>query len=67
MNYKLYLFTSMFLVLVSTMFAQIPSELPNPDDNKPIDITNPADLILYIILPLVVILLVIIKFRKKKK
>ncbi|WP_034258912.1 hypothetical protein [Aequorivita capsosiphonis] len=55
-----------FSLLVSTMYSQKPTEVPNPSDT-PIDLSNPADLIIYIILPICVILLFVIYWRKNKK
>lgn len=49
------------------LLLQLPIGTRNPDDNKPIDLTSPFDVIVYIILPLVVIVLYIIWKRKKKK
>lgn len=48
-----------------TISAQIPTEVPKPSD-KPIDLTNPADIIIYIILPLCAVLLYFI-WRGKKR
>lgn len=49
-----------------TLKAQIPSQVPKPSTNTPVDINNTADLILYIILPGILILSVII-FKLYKK
>ncbi len=54
------------LLICFYALAQSPPELPHPKDNHPIDLTNPADLILYIVLPLVIIFLFFI-WRAKKK
>lgn len=55
------------LFAVSTMSAQKPTEVPKPSD-KPIDLTNPADIIIYIVLPLVAVLFSFIwKMKRKKK
>ena len=53
------------LLVIGTLNAQIPTEVPKPSD-KPIDITNPADIIIYIVLPLCVVLLFFI-WRGRKK
>ncbi len=47
--------------------AQIPSELPNPDDNSPIDLTKTADILIYIVLPVIILLLLFLRMRNKKK
>lgn len=47
--------------------VQIPTEVPHPDNNSPIDFTNPADIIIYVALPLfMVILYLVIRKRKYK-
>lgn len=59
--------TTIILLLLSvSVLAQSPSELPHPKDNHPIDLTNPADLILYVVLPFVLVVLFFI-WRKRKK
>lgn len=46
------------LVLFSLKsFGQIPTEVPHPDNNTPVDFSNPADIIIYIVLPVIVIIL----------
>jgi hypothetical protein len=62
--------TSIFHFLVAKSGLQIPKEVPHPDTNSPLDINNPADIIIYIVLPLVVIILYFLwrkKNRKKKE
>jgi hypothetical protein len=55
----------LFLLLFSTVaIAQKPTDVPKPTE-QPIDLTNPADIIIYIILPLCVIMLVFIWRRSK--
>ncbi len=46
---------------------QIPTDVPHPDDNSAIDISNTFDLVVYIILPIVLILLYFFWYRKKGK
>ncbi|PNW26380.1 adenylosuccinate synthetase [Formosa algae] len=48
------------------LLAQLPLGTPNPDDNAPIDITDPFDLIVFIILPIIMVIFYII-WRKKKQ
>jgi len=45
---------------------QLPTHLPNPDDNTPIDFTNPADIVIYVILPIICVILYFI-WRNAKK
>ena len=47
------------------LHAQKPTEVPKPSE-KPIDLSNPADVIIYIVLPLCAILLFFI-WRGKRK
>lgn len=48
------------------LYAQKPTEVPKPSE-KPIDLSNPADIIIYIVLPLCAIVLVLIWNRMRKK
>jgi heme/copper-type cytochrome/quinol oxidase subunit 2 len=56
---------SLFLIS-SASIAQKPTEVPKPSE-KPIDLTNPADIIIYIVLPLCAILFFFIWRGRKKK
>jgi len=56
---------SIFFFVSAIFYAQIPTEVPKPSD-KPIDLSNPADIIIYIVLPLCIILLYFI-WRGKRK
>lgn len=58
-------FVALFLFTLSTL-AQKPTEVPKPSE-KPIDLTNPADIIIYIVLPLCAILFFFIWRGKKRK
>ncbi|MAP54416.1 MAG: adenylosuccinate synthetase [Altibacter sp.] len=51
----------------SIVAAQIPKEVPHPDTNAPIDLTNPADVIIYIIIPLVFVGLYFVWRRRKNR
>lgn len=46
---------------------QIPREVPHPDTNSPVDFTNPADIILYITLPLLFLILYLVVRKKRSK
>lgn len=54
------------VVQIANLYAQKPTEVPKPSE-KPIDLSNPADIVIYIVLPLCAIALVIIWNRKRKK
>lgn len=43
---------------------QIPREVPHPNTNEPIDLKNPADVIIYIVLPLFFFILIYFLGRK---
>jgi hypothetical protein len=58
-------FHTIALLAVTGVFAQKPTEVPKPSD-KPIDLSNPADIIIYIILPLVAVMFFFIWKRKRK-
>lgn len=55
-----------FILLPLGLFAQIPTEVPNPSDNKPVDLSNPADIVIYIVLPICAIILFLV-YRKNKR
>lgn len=57
---------SMFLFIMTTSYAQKPTEVPKPSE-KPIDLTNPADIIIYIVLPICAVLLFFIWKGKQKR
>ncbi|HLS11901.1 MAG TPA: hypothetical protein VK050_07050 [Flavobacteriaceae bacterium] len=63
----LYIISSLYFMQIGSAYAQIPRFVPNPADNKPVDWSNPADLILYFVLPIIFIILGLVswKFRKK--
>ncbi|RMA64429.1 hypothetical protein BXY75_1304 [Ulvibacter antarcticus] len=49
--------------------AQIPKEVPHPNNNSPVDFSKTEDIIIYIVLPVIFIVLYFIsrKYRHKKK
>ncbi|HET8804679.1 MAG TPA: hypothetical protein VFM72_08880 [Aequorivita sp.] len=54
------------IVQTANLYAQKPTEVPKPSE-KPIDLSNPADIIIYIVLPLCAIVLVLIWNKKRRK
>ena len=46
---------------------QIPSGVPHPDTNKPLDLSDPAELIIYIIIPLMILILYLVAIKRKGK
>lgn len=55
-----------FSIAVTALYAQKPTEVPKPSET-PIDLSNPADVIIYIVLPICVIVLFLIYWGKRKK
>ncbi|QDO94935.1 adenylosuccinate synthetase [Formosa sediminum] len=53
--------------LLYPLLAQLPLGTPNPDDNKPLDFTDPFDVIVFIILPILIVVLYIIWKKKKNQ
>lgn len=66
MKYFINIVAVFLLTGISSVMAQIPYEVPKPAKNTPIDLSTTADLIIYVILPVVVIILAIIAWRYKK-
>ena len=54
-------------VYFAAMHFQIPREVPHPNNNSPIDLSKPEDVVIYIILPLVFIVLYFVGRIKKRK
>lgn len=67
MKYIIFTFLSMFWFSIPTLYAQIPTGVPGPEDNSPIDLTDVADILIYIVLPVIIILLVVMRHKNKKK
>ena len=55
------------LVIFKLAIFQIPTDVPHPNNNSPIDLSKPEDLIIYIILPIVIIALYFIGRRTLKR
>lgn len=56
--------TSLFYSIIS--YSQKPTDVPNPS-NDSIDLSNPADIIIYIVLPLCAVLFYFIWREKRNK
>ena len=59
-------FLSWFCLSITTIKAQIPTQVPGPDDNSPIDLSNTADILIYIVLPVIILLLLLFRLKNKK-
>lgn len=66
MKFKLHILYILFALFSLKSLGQIPTEVPHPDNNTPVDFSNPADIIIYVILPVIVIILYFV-WRKKAK
>ena len=51
--------------LYNTFILQLPMGTPNPDDNQPLDFSDPFEVIVFIIIP--VLAVVLYMFWKKKR
>lgn len=58
--------TIFIFIGLSEVMAQIPYSVPKPANNTPIDLSNPADLIIYVILPIVALIFAIIAWQYRK-
>ncbi|MAN58964.1 MAG: adenylosuccinate synthetase [Flavobacteriaceae bacterium] len=59
--------TFIFILSCSNFYAQTPTGVPQGGDYSPLDLMNPADVIIYIVLPIVFIILYFIWKRKKRE
>ena len=56
-----------FLGSSQLLFFQIPTNVPHPDTNTPIDFSKPEDVIIYIVIPLIIVgLYFAIRSQRKK-
>ncbi|PKQ47003.1 adenylosuccinate synthetase [Confluentibacter flavum] len=53
------------LTIYKLLIIQLPIGTPNPDDNKPLNFSEPFDVIVFLILPVLVIIFYIL-WRKNK-
>ncbi|MCT8340234.1 adenylosuccinate synthetase [Flavobacteriaceae bacterium TK19130] len=60
-------YTLLSALLYSKIHAQTPTGTPTPGENSGIDLNSTADIIIYIILPIVFAILVFIWVRTKKQ
>lgn len=51
--------------LLQIISLQLPIGTPNPDDNKPLDLSDPFEFIVVIVIPIVVFILYLLWKRKK--
>jgi hypothetical protein len=65
-NQKIYAVLA-FLLSIMEMHSQIPRDVPHPNNNSPIDLQKPEDVIIFIILPIVFVILFFIGRKYQKK
>lgn len=54
--------------LINSFILQIPSEIPHPDSNTPLDFSNPMEILFYIGAPILIILcFILLRYQKRKK
>ncbi|RSC93103.1 adenylosuccinate synthetase [Tenacibaculum singaporense] len=53
------------MLTIYKLFMQLPIGTQNPDDNKPMDFSNPIEVIVFIVLPVFIIIMYIL-WKKKK-
>ena len=51
--------------LYNTFILQLPMGTPNPDDNQPLDFTDPFEVIVFIIIPVLAVILYML-WKKKR-
>lgn len=61
-----YIYIPLILLVITEGHAQKPTDVPKPSE-KPIDLSNPADIIIYIVLPICAVLLFLIWKGKQKR
>ena len=53
--------------LITGFEIQIPREVPHPGNNSRIDLSNPADIIIYIVLPMILVILYFLARNSRNK
>jgi hypothetical protein len=56
-----------FFSILSFLFIQTPSATPNPGDSSGLDLSNPFDLIVYIILPIAIFVFYLLYRKQNRK
>lgn len=62
-----YFLISFFILVKFDLYSQIPTDVPKPQDNSPVDFSDPVNIILFIVLPLLAIVFVFIWRSKLRK
>ncbi|QQY81468.1 adenylosuccinate synthetase [Tamlana sp. s12] len=53
--------------LINFIALQLPIGTPNPDDNQPLDLSDPFEVIVFIILPIVIAILYFLWRKQNQK
>ncbi len=61
------IFVSLFSLFGLNLYSQIPTDVPNPQNNPPVDFSQPANIVIFIVLPVVILIFAIIWYNKKRK
>jgi hypothetical protein len=67
---KIFILTAVMSSAFYSVLAQIPEGVPHPDDNEPIRLDSLADIIIYIVLPVGLVILYVLwkrRVRQRKK
>ena len=67
MKYKRSMLGVLLLLNIPSLLAQIPYHSPSPSKNFPLDLNNPREIVLYIVIPGIAVILTIIAWRARKK
>ncbi|MBD0831525.1 adenylosuccinate synthetase [Aestuariibaculum sediminum] len=57
----------MKILSLLNFYLQLPPGTQNPDDNAPLDFTDPFNVIIFIVLPIVAVVLYFVWRKQKKK
>ncbi|MAP79471.1 MAG: hypothetical protein CL526_00135 [Aequorivita sp.] len=65
-NFKKLFITGFNLLFMAVFYAQKPTEVPKPSE-EPIDVTSTADIIIYIVLPILAVIFFFLWRARKKR
>lgn len=62
-----YTLVSIFSLFALSIYSQIPTDVPNPRDDRSVDFSEPANIVIFIVLPLLVVVFLLIWRSKNRK
>jgi len=62
-----YTLASIFGLFGWVAHSQIPTDVPNPSNNTAVDFSEPANIIVFIVLPVVIAIFILLWYRQKQK